>query len=493
MAKGDHEETSRKLALLEGDRKAYLESSQAAVKLNAQKISELRKENKALITQLKSLKEPGLATQVSGPKAIQLLDTKASEHIKRHNALRHQAAAKMKRIEELDKLIRQLELEEGSSKSSGVDSQGLRDLENRLDKAVIKNQEAQFIGKTYKQIIERLQQDRLTFDGRVTALEQAIVGRRQEINRLEAMLSDASMARDLARADLSRAEQETVAARSGREQEKKRLQGLAEERRRHYEAMEKRLRLASVGEEKEEAGQALPEDVTQRLAALEAAFAKLQDAAGVTDPDDVLARYQGQSQTKEHLQHLCEQNTATQATLKTELEAAEQRLEAALYSGEEAAAGSKATLAASKERATAASARLASAKAEAEAAARLVAVVAAGVDSIGDKLHHRGEPATPHSDPLSARLSSAGSLLKALVAEIGSRQEELAAMHDEDLFAIVQLPANNARVPLTTAHKEAEDGSDSAEDEEATSRDAIKKQAASLVEAAKPKKKREVD
>lgn len=62
------------------------------------------------------------------------------------------------------------------------------------------------------------------------------------------------MARDLARTDLSRAEQETLAARSAREQEKKRLQGLAEERRRHYEAMEKRLRLASVGEDKEESG-----------------------------------------------------------------------------------------------------------------------------------------------------------------------------------------------------------------------------------------------
>lgn len=69
------------------------------------------------------------------------------------------------------------------------------------------------------------------------------------------MLSDASAARDLARSDLSRAEQETVAARSAREQEKKRLQTLADERRRHYEAMEKRLRLASVGEDKEDSGE----------------------------------------------------------------------------------------------------------------------------------------------------------------------------------------------------------------------------------------------
>lgn len=176
-----------------------------------------------------------------------------------------------------------------------------------------------------------------------------------------------------------------------------------------------------------------------------------------------------------------------------EYAAAEQRLEAALYSGEAAAAASKATLASSKERAAAAATRLAAAKAEAETAARLVAVVAAGVDSIGDKLR-RGEVAdgpcraltmqapAGRPEPLSARLEQAGQQLKALVAEIGGRQEELAAMHDEDvsvfllslpgnlsfllaktlnsclsqLFAIVQLPANNARVPLSTGHHEAD-------------------------------------
>ncbi len=87
--------------------------------------------------------------------------------------------------------MRQLEIEEGGSssggsgKSAGGDGQALRELENRLDKAVIKTQEAEFIGKTYKQITTRLQQDRLSFDGRVTTLEQAIAARKQEIARLE--------------------------------------------------------------------------------------------------------------------------------------------------------------------------------------------------------------------------------------------------------------------------------------------------------------------
>jgi multidrug efflux pump subunit AcrA (membrane-fusion protein) len=94
-----------------------------------------------------------------------------------------QSTAKAKRIEELEKMLRSLQASEGAGK--GSESQTLRELENRLDKAVIKAQEAQFVGKTYRQIIDKLQQDRLTFDGRVTALEQAIAARKADIARLE--------------------------------------------------------------------------------------------------------------------------------------------------------------------------------------------------------------------------------------------------------------------------------------------------------------------
>lgn len=490
MVKGDEEEAARKLALLEGDRRAYLESSQAAAKQNAEKIAELKKENKALLARLRSLKtEPTAAGAPQGTKGVQQLDIKASEQIKKHNVLRHQTATKLKRIEELEKALRQLELEEGGK--GGGDAQTLRELENRLDKAVIKAQEAEFIGKTYKQIITRLQQDRLTYDGRVTSLEQTIAARKQEIARLEAMLTDASLARDVARADLAKLEQDTQAARQAREQEKKRLQTLAEERRRQYEAMEKRLRLASVGEEKEDTGQPLPQDLALRLAAFEKAFRRLQDAAGVASPEDVLARFAAQAQTKEHLEKLAAQNSELHAKLKLDYEAALAKAEAAQFSGEHQAAASRAELAASEERLKAAEARLATVRAEAEAAQKQLVVVAAGIDSLCDKLQ-----ASTDSRPstLSERLGLAAGLLKGLVGELGTRSEELAAMHDEDLFAIVELPAHNVRVPLPTTQKEGEgaEASDSGDEDESALRLTIKKQAANLVESktAKPKKKK---
>ncbi len=98
-----------------------------------------------------------------------------------------QAAKKAKRVEELEKLIKLVHIEEAAVRppAPSDDPQTLRELENRLDKAVIKTQEAQFIGKTYKQITDKLQQDRLSYDGRITTLEQSIALRKQEIARLE--------------------------------------------------------------------------------------------------------------------------------------------------------------------------------------------------------------------------------------------------------------------------------------------------------------------
>lgn len=490
MARGE-EETSRKMALLEGDRRAYQESAQAAAKTNSQKINDIRKENKALVARLRALKDPVTSGPIGGPKAVQLLDLKVSEQIKKHNALRHQAATKIKRLEELDKKQQHLQMSDGSAKGAGAESQNLRELENRLDKALIKAQEAQFVGKTYKQIITKLQQDRLSFDGRINALEKTVTARKSDNVRLEAMLSDAITARDTARTELAQVEAETQSARHSREQEKRTLQSLAEERRRHHEAMEKRLRLASVGESKEDFGQPLPQDQTLRLAAYERIMQKLKDAAGVADPDEVMARFSGQGQTAQHLAQLLQQNTETHARLKEEFDAASAQLDKAQYNAG-ASGPARQQVTQSQERLQQVTSRLVSARAEAEGAHKLLAVVRAGVDNLCDRLQRDAKQSSePRPAGVPDRLQFVATLLRELVQSLGERQDELSAMHDADLGEIVDLPEHNVRVRMPVARKE-EDGDDEDSGDETVSREAMKKQAASLVEAktAKPKKKK---
>jgi len=53
-------------------------------------------------------------------------------------------------------------------------TRNIRTLENRLDKAMIKYNEAQSIHKTYEQIVKRLKEERIGFDNQLAAIERTL-------------------------------------------------------------------------------------------------------------------------------------------------------------------------------------------------------------------------------------------------------------------------------------------------------------------------------
>ena len=50
----------------------------------------------------------------------------------------------------------------------------IRVLENRLDKVMIKYNEAQSIRKTYEQIVKRLKEERVGYDNQLAAIERSL-------------------------------------------------------------------------------------------------------------------------------------------------------------------------------------------------------------------------------------------------------------------------------------------------------------------------------
>ena len=79
------------------------------------------------------------------------------------------------------------------------DAKRLRQLENRLDKAIIKCSEAHHIRKTYEIILQKLQEERLGFDNEIATLEKGIKQRRSDFKDLESMCNDAQLSRDMAK------------------------------------------------------------------------------------------------------------------------------------------------------------------------------------------------------------------------------------------------------------------------------------------------------
>lgn len=56
----------------------------------------------------------------------------------------------------------------------------IRVLENRLDKVMIKYNEAQSIQKTYEEVVKRLREERVGYDGQLNIIEGSLKGKEQD-------------------------------------------------------------------------------------------------------------------------------------------------------------------------------------------------------------------------------------------------------------------------------------------------------------------------
>lgn len=148
------------------------------MKQNKDLITGLRSDNKVLRCRLSRLMQaddeviaqvfqehkqrvPAELRGINGKVAIERFDQTVCELYKRLNALQHAKRAREEALANLAAEIFELEVEGEvlAGMPGGVSSEAktLRQLENRLDKAVIKNNEAKHIRKAYEAIIQKLQ------------------------------------------------------------------------------------------------------------------------------------------------------------------------------------------------------------------------------------------------------------------------------------------------------------------------------------------------
>eukprot|EP00043_Microstomoeca_roanoka_P027595 m.15074 g.15074 ORF g.15074 m.15074 type:complete len:504 (-) comp7784_c0_seq1:79-1590(-) len=484
------EELKKKLTLLEGDRKAYYENSQSTIMSNKETIAQLKRENKQLTQTLKDLKLK-FNTHVVEDTGTSVVKEKIHSAVMKRNTLRHQAQQKDKRLQELQQQLQELELEEAhQNKNAGgasAEMQKLRTLENRLDKATIKFNEAQHVGKTYKQIIRKLEQDRLHFDNTITQLEKTVQQRKEELSRLEAMCVDACQARDESRQLLAEKEKDISQARKQRDEEKARLKALAEERRRQFEAMEKRLRMASAGVDHNAGDKEASDDCKEKLETYEDAMRRIRDATGATDVNEVVQRFMTQDETQEHLKQLQQENTELLHKLRQDHQKLQKQFEALKYSGEARNTGNQRMLSEFEAHLREVERKGGKAKQNTERTTKVLVALSAGIEALYEKLGSIKPVQFRAASNVLDKLTESELRLKKLHEELEARKSELPGGLEPDSIPYV-LPEHNTRVPLNDDQGDEE--SDSDDDDEFVSRDAIKKQAQALVDAKTNKKKR---
>ena len=306
--------------LLEGDRKAFYEQSQLTLKHNKEVCDTLRRENKDLRAALSSMHKErgggaGSDAALLNDAEVAKIETQLTLLRQKQNQLVHGNKAKEKQLTQFEDELRDLG-KNGARPAHEANPlmRQIRTLENRLDKAMIKYNEAQSIRKTYDQIVKRLKEERVNFDNQLGAIEATLKAKEHDYEELLLMSHDASHAKDVAKGELGRLQGLVGEERKARDKElgeRRSAVHAREEMNTRMEEREKARRdivLEAQGDLGEKAEQALKQNVVtnalhhtlnvnvvegeqQVMSAYEAAFRKIKESTGVSDVNEVIQKF----------------------------------------------------------------------------------------------------------------------------------------------------------------------------------------------------------
>ncbi|XP_064857495.1 coiled-coil domain-containing protein 151 [Oncorhynchus nerka] len=494
-------ELQRKIQLLEGDRSAYYEMSQSSIKKNRNSILQLRQENKRLHKKLADAlagdeqvikeafqsrgMEKAAFRNMSGKAALKVLDQKVCDKMKKLNALKHTTQTYRRRLEDLQTLYQSMKLEnrgperDTERRSEEAKSEGeaaeehpqknLRVLENRLEKAQLKCQEAEHIMRGYLKLKAHLQEESLTFQSQLDKLEAEILRQRQELKDLQVLNSDALLSKDTAKAELQRQEEEMYRERKDRECILTRYKKEAEDRKAQAERVERRAQRAAMqpdelSSDAQRSATGLGEE-ERTISTFEEAFRRIKEATGVTDTREVVERFISQGDTQQHLEDLKKENQRTLLQLKEDRDRLQEHFQDIKYSGETKLSSGQQMLEDCKRHLQAEQGSRDAAKERLDWLTRTLNTVRAGVEHLSDKLQHiklgdRLEPQLPPgSEEYVVELLSQ-SEQKLLLLQEELQGKDLAAvmkeMEEEEFHASIEgkLPHCNTRIKLPEAQKQ---------------------------------------
>ncbi len=111
--------------------------------------------------QANNMPTPADLRGLTGDAAMRKFDQTVCEMIKKRNSLQHARRSREQALTQLELQLTHMDMEqkllESTPSGDSDNAKLLRQLENRLDKAVIKNNEATHIRKTYEIILQKLQ------------------------------------------------------------------------------------------------------------------------------------------------------------------------------------------------------------------------------------------------------------------------------------------------------------------------------------------------
>ena len=338
------DELQKRLSLLENERKTLFEESNYTLRQNKETVIQLQKEHKELRNQIKSF------SKQTDMESIKPKPEETEEMIKLRRKLDQARSLVLARTQQITTM--QDKIKEMSSDQKGTVSnedapvnRQIRILENRLDKAMIKYNEAQSIKKTYEQIVKQLKQERVAYDNQLAAIERSLRGKEHDFEELLLLSHDANHAKETAEAELCRFEAQITVERMTRE---KNVEEKKDEVNKRLEVT-KRLELADKRKGKEDlepsgflaritsgiANNAFLDqknkEEKQKIKDYEEAFRRIKEATGVKDVNEIIQKFSTQEETLENLENLRKEHQFKLETLNEQKAKLKKKVEGFKY------------------------------------------------------------------------------------------------------------------------------------------------------------------
>lgn len=516
------EELKQKLALLDGDRKAFHENAEWTKRKNQEKVEQLRKENKDLRFKLQDLLEGdekvlnaafsgrqverAAMKNKTGVAAITIVDQQNSDHMKRLNAIKHENALKQKTLEEYqtryDQMVKDADEAVKTDAGESETAVRLRLLENRLNKAELKCNEAVTIQRTYNQIKSHLLCESLSYSNRLDDLEKQIEISKEEYKKLKVINKDAFVAKENASNEFSKFEDKVYKERKQREIYLESMKKEAEQKKQQAERVDRRL-TQRPSTPPEDLGKEMTEAEREKIGSYEEAFEKIKEETGVNSMQEVVERYKGQGEKSERLEQDKVDAVEKIAKLKDEKENLMKKFEEMKYSGEQKMSEGQRSIEEYEDRLQKEEQNKDTARNRMEQTKRLLVQVKSDIEHLANKVHHlkatKSQVAStivsPKSDEFVLDLLSVTEekLIKLYEDLEAQGMNETKQQMKEDGFYFAnavdaKLPQHNTRITLASKNAdkmfEDEDGSgDDGNEDFKNFRDQIKANSKNIVDS----------
>jgi len=312
-------ELQRKFRVLENDKRAYSEDSQGIIRKQRASIEKLTRENRKMkgeLNETRSSSSTQVENRIAMEKINHLTEQKEQLQVKLESETAN-AKNLSDTVTETQKNI--FQVREDMAQHGGVKAalenakavqKQIRVLENRLDKALQKFNEAIEANRLLRENIDTLRRERVVFDDIYKKLENELHSKKKEMANIIEQANAAYEARDSAQAQMAALKQQADKEHAEFEKEWRELGKLIENDKKMKEFMRAKVRNRAE-EQKQADTSALATrsvrptkstfDSSKSMAALtsnqdqitsyEEAFSKIQAATGICDIDDLVQNF----------------------------------------------------------------------------------------------------------------------------------------------------------------------------------------------------------